>query len=122
MLALAAVNGRSQWVEMTDLKDVSFTLRLQTSGAAYAGTLTIRGTNNDAQDAAEPVLATPTIITAPPTGLTYAAGVITLAAVPIGVSSVTIKIPDRPKWILFDNIYTSGGGTVVLAGFLAGWS
>lgn len=122
ILSAASASAKSPWFELTDFGQFSVTVRASVTAATLQGTLTLRGTNNSPQDAAEAALTNGTVITALPTGVTHAAGVITLNNPSIGASSVTIAFAQLPQFILADYVFTSGGGTVLLTVQAAGWT
>jgi hypothetical protein len=122
ILSAASVSAKSAWFELTDFGQFSITVRASTSVASLVGTVTLRGTNNSPQDPAEPALTNGIVITALPSGVTHASGVITYASPGIGISSITLAFPQLPQFILADYVFTSGGGTVALTVQAAGWT
>jgi hypothetical protein len=111
------------WVELSYCTAASMTFRFNTSGANLVGTVTLRGTNNPVQDVAEPPLLNTTIITnTNATQITMTAGVISIATgIGAGIIAFTVVLPAFPQFVKADYVFTSGGGTVVMNGYVSGW-
>jgi hypothetical protein len=122
ILTAAAASQASTWRELSELRNVTASVRVITSTTALAGTLTFRGTDFDAQIAAEPALSNTALLSALPTGFTHANGVITIASPAVGTFTINVTWPALPKWLLADWVYTSGDAGVTVAVALSGWS
>jgi hypothetical protein len=122
ILQAGAVSQKSDWIELTGFSQYTWTVRVSVTAATLAGTLNIRGTNNTPQDAVEPILITPGLMTALPANITYASpGAIVFASPAIATHEISLNFPSFPQFVQADWVFTSGGGTVDLRVRTAGW-
>lgn len=122
MLSAASGNAVGDWLEATFFGSFTATVNITASAATLVAALRFRGTNNSPPGAAEPILSNVVAISALPSGITMASGVLTIASPAASTYAITLAIPQLPQLLQADWAYTSGGGTVSISVQGAGWS
>jgi hypothetical protein len=113
-------------VQVSNCDKLTLTITLSVTAATLQATIALTGTS-DPVTALEPtstlpVLTTGALITAAPSGITFASNAITLNNPAIGTYEVTIAYSSFPAWVRAVYDYTSGGGTVDVRATLGAWS
>lgn len=115
-----------QTVQVSGCDKLQLTVTLTVSANTLQGTLTLTGTGNPATaldpSSTLPVLTTGALITAAPSGITFASNAITFNNPAIGTYEVTVAYSSFPAWVRPVYDYTSGGGTVDVSAVLSAWS
>jgi hypothetical protein len=113
-------------VQVSNCDKLTLTVALSVTAATLQGTITLKGTSDPvtALDPTStlPVLTTGALITAAPSGITFASNAITLNNPAIGTYEVTVAYSSFPAWVRPVYDYTSGGGTVDVRATLGAWS
>jgi len=113
-------------VQVSNCDKLTLTLALSVTAATLQGTVTLNGTSDPVTaldpTSALPVLTTGALITAAPSGITFASNAITLNNPAIGTYEVTVAYSSFPAWVRAVYDFTSGGGTVDLRATIGAWS
>lgn len=121
ILSAGAADKVSDWVELTNFRNYTWTLRVVVAAATLKGVLRVRGTNNFPQDPAEPVLVNGVLLSPADAAMVHAAGVITITDPGIGIHTIVLSFPAFPQFIQADWDYTSGDAAANLQVRTSGW-
>jgi hypothetical protein len=122
LLSAAGTSGVAvAWHQSARCLVQSLTVRMTVSAATLQATLTLKATDFDTKSGAEAVFTGFSVVSALPTGVTYANGVLTINNVGVGTAEVVFTAVAVPRWIGAVWAYTSGGGTVAVDACLSGW-
>lgn len=111
-----------RYTEASNCEKLTMTLVFIASAGTLAATVSLGSTNDDPLVSSFPALTNGDAIAGLTTGITYAAGVITVASPAAGTYEVTVSYPSFAKWVRPSYVYTSGGGTVDLKVIVSAWS
>lgn len=113
-------------VQVSNCDKLTLTLALSVTANTLQATVTLTGTSDPvtALDPTStlPVLTTGALITAAPSGITFASNAITLNNPGVGTWEVTVAYSSFPAWVRAVYDYTSGGGTVDARATIGAWS
>lgn len=126
LLAASSADATGLTVQVSNCDKLTLTVTAVVTVATLQATIVLTGTSdpNVALDPSStlPVLTTGALISAAPSGITFASNAITFNNPAIGTHEVTVAYSSFPAWVRPVQDYTSGGGDVDTRVVIGAWS